>query len=953
MAHLRPDLGGSITEAINRIKQQSSTTRELGLRTVGWTCIARRPLRDVELQHALAIELGDTSLDPDGLTSVDLLLRSCAGLVVVEFASRTMRPVNKFVLDALHQASDNLLANANIEIAWTCLTLLHFTAFREYFHSVESFLRDHAFLEYCTTYWAQHIHSANNEELDAAVLKLLEIKSSAQLIFQCRYYSTFGNDDRCPRATRPLELAAFEGLTRALPFLVIPNSTFFYRGTKETSLFLAAAMGRVEAVKILLDNGARVTEHDSVSSPGSSRRHMHTHRHRHGHDGCAETWWYPPWARSCHGGGPLQAAAEIGSVEMVNLLIHHGADPSSSGGIHGSALSAAAFAGFRETIEALLRHSAKVTQETLHSCVYLGHADCLDLLLGFGDTKPANDTAAKSSSIWSSELLTKLLYASALMGHLQCVNVALAAGAKVGVELECLNRTPLQVAASQNHTEIMRTLFSHGADVNNIETGETRLHRAGNALQAASFNGHAEAVGLLASCGGDVNQIVGFYGTALEAASLGGHIEVTKLLLDCGALVNGDSGHFGNPLQAAASRGHSDLVQALLSAGADVNAQGGKYGSALQAAARSGDLETVRLLLENGAKIETSGGVFGSALQAAAGGLPSDILESAVKTKLFTAEPFHYQRVPHKYGEWKRPLQQMQQMAYRSSKTVPRVMSFGKIPQQVEDAIRKPQPQDVSSSPQTQLQQQPPTSGILGPGMAGAASTHFHHLEDYCGDPTIDRFLKAAGYPNGLVPRRSSATIVDEDLSSLNELWWEVNEAYRISPENTGVMKLLLEYGADPDAEGGYFGTALIAACSVDRADAVRWLIEEAGAEINKRVFLSDGKCVNALSVAARKSGMSEITRYLMSRGANLPSGAPLDPADLPFSPSLSVSSGYLSSSELDPAEIEPADVPVSPSLSVSSGYLSSSELNPAEIENVDVSASPPLSLLSGYLSSY
>lgn len=219
MAHLRPDLGQSITEAINRIKQQSSTTRELGLRTVGWTCIARRPLRDVELQHALAIELGDTALDPDGLTSVDLLLRSCAGLVVVESASRTMRPVNRFVLDSLHRASNDLLTNANIEIARTCLTLLRFTAFCQFFSSVESCLQDHPFLEYCTTYWAQHINSANDEELDMTVLELFEVETSAPFIFQCRYYATFGNDEYCTGEIRPLDLAAFEGLTRTLPQL--------------------------------------------------------------------------------------------------------------------------------------------------------------------------------------------------------------------------------------------------------------------------------------------------------------------------------------------------------------------------------------------------------------------------------------------------------------------------------------------------------------------------------------------------------------------------------------------------------------------------------------------------------------------------------------------------------------------------------------------------------------
>lgn len=292
-------------------------------------------------------------------------------------------------------------------------------------------------------------------------------------------------------------------------------------------------------------------------------------------------------------------------------------------------------------------------------------------------------------------------------------------------------------------------------------------------------------------------------------------------------------------------------------------------------------METVRLLLEHGANVQSSLGVLGSALQAAAGGLPSDILQSAVKTRLITAEPFYNQGAPRKYREADDSSQQMVQSIYSMRILEDKQRQYAQIRHQVEQAMTNPGPQQSVSYPQAYLQQQAQYPGILGPGMTGAASSHFLLLHDYGHDPVIDQFLKTTGYPHGLVPHHSSSAPEDEGLPGITELLYEVKKPYRMGPDNIGVMKLLLEYGADPDAEGGHFGTALLAACSVNRAGVVRWLVEEAGADINKRVSISEDKCVNALSIAAEKWGLSKVTKYLMSRGVTLPSGVPLDPPEM------------------------------------------------------------------------
>ncbi|CAN9326560.1 unnamed protein product [Alternaria alternata] len=68
-------------------------------------------------------------------------------------------------------------------------------------------------------------------------------------------------------------------------------------------------------------------------------------------------------------------------------------------------------------------------------------------------------------------------------------------------------------------------------------------------------------------------------------------------------------------LMYAAKHGHCAMAELLLDKGANVNAQGGRYGNALQAASFKGHKAVVKLLLNKGANVNTQGGYFGNALQ--------------------------------------------------------------------------------------------------------------------------------------------------------------------------------------------------------------------------------------------------------------------------------------------------------------------------------------------------
>ncbi|KAJ7059432.1 hypothetical protein C8F01DRAFT_1370371 [Mycena amicta] len=292
-------------------------------------------------------------------------------------------------------------------------------------------------------------------------------------------------------------------------------------------------------------------------------------------------------------GNALQAASDGGHLDVVRLLLEHGADVNMQGGHYGNALQAASHSGHLDVVRLLLEHGADVNMQgghygnALQAASHSGHLDVVRLLLEHGA-----DVNAQGGH-----------YGNALRRHYG---------------------NALQAASAGGHLDVVRLLLEHGADVN----AQGGLY--GNALQAASAGGHLDVVRLLLEHGADVNMQGGHYGNALQAASAGGHLDLVRLLLEHGADVNMQGGDYGNALQAALARGHLDLVRLLLEHGADVNAQGGLDGNALQAASEAGHLEIVRLMLEHGADVNAQApGAFCddiNALQAASAGGHLDVV---------------------------------------------------------------------------------------------------------------------------------------------------------------------------------------------------------------------------------------------------------------------------------------------------------------------------------------
>lgn len=136
----------------------------------------------------------------------------------------------------------------------------------------------------------------------------------------------------------------------------------------------------------------------------------------------------------------------------------------------------------------------------------------------------------------------------------------------------------------------------------------------------ASSHGNFEIVQILLGAGADPNavSVEGKIG-ALYAAAMRGHKDIVECLLDRDAEVNAECEEWGTPLYGAASENETEIMQYLIERGAKVNIVGGWHKRILNQAAYNGNIEGVRMLLEQGAEIDPDDQyAYGSALGASA-----------------------------------------------------------------------------------------------------------------------------------------------------------------------------------------------------------------------------------------------------------------------------------------------------------------------------------------------
>ncbi len=156
---------------------------------------------------------------------------------------------------------------------------------------------------------------------------------------------------------------------------------------------------------------------------------------------------------------------------------------------------------------------------------------------------------------------------------------------------------PLIEAAKGGDWEAVRVLLEQGADVTSTAPdGATALHWA-------SYWDDVETAALLIRAGADVSAANDLGATPLWIASLNGSASMTRTLLEAGANPNAALLSGESPVMTAARTGNPQVVERLLASGADPNASATRGQTALMWAAAQRHSDVVGVLLEHGADV--------------------------------------------------------------------------------------------------------------------------------------------------------------------------------------------------------------------------------------------------------------------------------------------------------------------------------------------------------------
>jgi ankyrin repeat protein len=261
---------------------------------------------------------------------------------------------------------------------------------------------------------------------------------------------------------------------------------------------------------------------------------------------------------------PISAAAKRNDLEMVELLLDHGADPSlpEHGAPLGQALWIAVYQKQPEMVKLLLKHGANPNTAPESSGPALLHArkdpGLKALLLQYGAIEDTSDR----------QQLEMLIADNAL----EEVETWLQKGAQLLQDpLAQWGEGILAGAANKGRREMIELLMRYGASVPDVSK-----------WAPSYYFKHTEIAALLLERGMNPNHRNWHHFTLLHHMAADSDIPKARLLLDHGADIDAvDEEYQSTPLGCAARWGRREMIAFLLQRGADPNKAGAKWASPL------------------------------------------------------------------------------------------------------------------------------------------------------------------------------------------------------------------------------------------------------------------------------------------------------------------------------------------------------------------------------------
>ncbi|KAL8994109.1 MAG: hypothetical protein Q9169_005837 [Polycauliona sp. 2 TL-2023] len=633
LVSLPSTIGASYELMLSNIKHEFKQT---AIRAFRWLALSQQPLTIGQFVDILAIDVHkEPQFDPDcRMPDPADILTVCSSLITMvsprrdeEYYVMLAHPsIQEYLLsDMILQGRASTYAVAcpqcQATIAEACLYYLLSIVPTSPSKSTEYTEREqlrikYPLVSYAARFWAEHAKKAGkNAEPLGSIFDKVFLSENFRVWFHFAYYVCLdGVAQETVEALR-LPAAAEKGKLHLVQHLLQNGAEINGNVPNRTVLQIAARKKDVDLVRFLLEKGAD-----------------------------------PKLPALFEGRFALDYAAEEGCDEIVKLLLDHGADidalpkpfkedlpmtdlldnlPPDGHICQGkSALDAAARMGHLSTVQLLLSRGAVMKEEGNHTSLVASacsrNVSIVQLFLSRGALVNAQGEGSVCFA----------LHAAVIQGGPKNVELLIKAGANVNAH-DHNDVTALHLACEGGQQAIAEILMDAGADIETVSYGhETPLEAASLALLGESHSlvrcllhrgakldvsGHnliehlsksnrtkASIIEILLRWGEGQDASSKIYREAFHNACQSGNEQLVQFLTEYGVKINTPSETGENSFHIAAAYGHNRIVEYLLATGTNINVQGGSWGNALEAALDNGQARMVQQLLEAGASPEVA-----------------------------------------------------------------------------------------------------------------------------------------------------------------------------------------------------------------------------------------------------------------------------------------------------------------------------------------------------------
>ena len=274
LGKLPADLYNSFQGIITRMQARPNASAELGMRVLMWLHFAYRPLKLVELQHALAVHKSHMEFQSDNIPSQKMLLDCCLGLVIVDEETLTVRFVHFTLEEYFRDNFRTQFPNGYGSIAETCLTYLTFGSLRRHcmnLKSLNEMMVKYPFLDYAALYWGTYAKEQHSDSLTKLVRMLVEHESERPpCAIQALYLKIDQGYNRMV-LSRPTIARSFSGIHAIAYFGLHGNVVNFCEVEQRddswrTPLSWAAGTGHDAVVRLLVErDGVDINSRDNMT----------------------------------------------------------------------------------------------------------------------------------------------------------------------------------------------------------------------------------------------------------------------------------------------------------------------------------------------------------------------------------------------------------------------------------------------------------------------------------------------------------------------------------------------------------------------------------------------------------------------------------------------------------------------------------------------------------------